>query len=258
MKKEYFPEVYEEQEHFDSSVEERFVKRVSSLRKDWNIIREPTILKAGPSAMIPDFSLERRGKKLYIEIVGFWTPEYLVKKIEKVNALHEEILLCVSKELQCTRKDFRKKNVDIIFYDKDVPLKPILDRIRKIESEQLREEKEKISRIVLDLKEDITQLDSIAREHDVGVEAVREMLRGNNTGVVVQDIFVKNAVITEIREKLEGLEDMRLSSVKEILNEYHLDEAVLKKVGYEVAWTTLDLESAVVRKVHVDDGNQSW
>ena len=91
-----------------------------------------------------------------------------------------------------------------------------------------------------------------------GVEAVREMLRGNKTGVVVQDTFVKNAVITEIGEKLEGLEDMRLSSVKDVLNEYHLDETVLKHVGYEVAWTTLDMESAVVRKIHVDDGTQSW
>ncbi|KYK35187.1 MAG: hypothetical protein AYK18_13265, partial [Theionarchaea archaeon DG-70] len=120
-KQEFFPDIPTATESFDSAVEENFLKRFQAVRKDWTITREPTVLKAGPSAMIPDFSLERRGKKCYIEIVGFWTPEYLKKKTEKVKTLQKEIILCVNKELQCTKKDFQKKGVDIIFYDKTVP-----------------------------------------------------------------------------------------------------------------------------------------
>lgn len=248
-KKEFFPEVEEHTEHFDSAVEEDFVKRFSSLRKDWEIKREPTILKAGPSAMIPDFSLERRGEKCYIEIVGFWTPEYLKKKTEKVTSLNEEILLCVNKELQCTRKDFKTKNVDIIFYDKRVPMRPILDRIRKIESEQTKKEKEKLQSIHIELNGDVVSLQDIAEAHNVGIEAVQEILKKSEQGAVLKGTFVKNSVLEEVKIALEDLEDMRLSSVKKVLEGYGLNETVLKRLGFEVQWNTLDMEHATVKKV---------
>lgn len=247
-KKEFFPEVLEDTEQFDSTVEEHFVKRFSSLRKDWEIKREPTILKAGPSVMIPDFSLERRGKRCYVEIVGFWTPEYIEKKIKKIQNLNQKILLCVNKELQCTKRDF-KENADVILYDKEVPMKPVLERIRKIELEQLQEEKGKLSLTDIELTEDVTLLRNIAQVHNVGVETAKEILQTSDTGVVVGDTFVKNSVLEEIQKRLENLEDMRLSSVKNVLDEYGLNETVLRRVGYDIEWKSLDAENAVVRKV---------
>ena len=248
-KKEFFPDVTDvQEEHFDSAVEKNFLRRFSSIRKDWIIKREPTVLKAGPSAMIPDFSLERRGKKCYIEIVGFWTPEYLEKKSEKVKALNEEIILCVSKELQCTKRDFQKKGVDVIFYHKEVPLKPILERIRKMEKEQVIKEKEELSRTEILLEGDIVSLKDVATQHNVGVESVKKALEEDETGVVIKDVFVKNAVLHKIQKDLETLEDMRLSAVKKVLSEYNLDETVLRKVGFEIEWKTLDLEDAYVKK----------
>ena len=248
-KKELFPDVInEKEEHFDSTVEENFVKRFSSVRKDWVIKREPTVLKAGPSVMIPDFSLERRGKRCYIEIVGFWTPEYLKKKTEKVKALNQEIILCVSKELQCTKRDFQKKGIDVIFYDKEVPLKPVLERIRKMESEQVEEEKKELSNVEITLTGDIVSLEDVAQMYHVGLDSVKKALEENEEGVVVGDKFVKNFVLEEIEKRLEGLEDMRLSSVKNVLHEYNLDEKVLRKVGFDIEWKTLDAKNAVVRK----------
>jgi len=250
-KKEFFPEIVEtDQEHFDSTVEENFLRRFTSLRKDWEIKREPTILKAGPSVMIPDFSVERRGKKLYIEIVGFWTPEYLEKKTEKINNLQEDIILFVNKELQCTKKTFQKENVDVIFYDKDIPMRPILDRIRRIESKQLQEEKKNLPQIDIESKGDIVSLEDVAREYNVGVEAVTEAVKCSDTGVVVKTMFVKNTILQEIEEKLDQLEDMQLSTVKKVLDEYGLNEAVLGKIGYEIEWKTLDLKNALVKKVN--------
>jgi len=246
-KKEFFPDVLEDTEQFDSAVEEHFVKRFSSLRKDWEIKREPTILKAGLSVMIPDFSLERRGKRCYVEIVGFWTPEYIEKKIKKIQNLNQKILLCVNKELQCTRRDF-KENADVILYDKEVPMKPVLERIRKIELEQLQEEKGKLSLTDIELTEDVTLLRNIAQVHNVGVETAKEILQTSDTGIVVGDTFVKNSVLEEIQKRLENLEDMRLSSVKKVLDEYSLNEDVLGKLGYDIEWKSLDAENAVVKR----------
>lgn len=249
-KKGFFPDVIPEQpEQFDSAVEEDFVKRFSSLRKDWEIKREPTILKTGPSVMIPDFSLERRGKTCYIEIIGFWTPEYLEKKIEKVKMLNEEITLCVNKELQCTKKDFQKENVDIIFYDKKVSMKPILEKIRKIESEQLQKEQEELSKSTLELHQEVTSLTDIAQMYNVGVETVKTVLETSKTGAVIGDAFVKYTVLQKIQKELETLEDMHFTTVKKVLDTYGLNETVLKKVGYEIEWKTLDIKNALVRKI---------
>ncbi|RQD80405.1 DUF790 family protein, partial [Methanosalsum natronophilum] len=67
-------------ESFDSAIEKEF----SLLNfNDWNVRRESEVLKAGQYAFIPDFSLEKNDKKVYVEIIGFWTPEYLKKKIQK-------------------------------------------------------------------------------------------------------------------------------------------------------------------------------
>ncbi len=250
-KKELFPDRPEsDSEPFDSTVEENFLKRFSSLRKDWEIKREPTILKAGPWAMIPDFSLERRGKKVYVEIVGFWTPDYLEKKMEKIKALNEEIILCVSKELLCTQKEFHK-NVDVIFYDKEVPMKPILEKIRKIELQQLKEEKEKLSKTEIELDKDIIPLEDMAKIRNVGVEAIREILENSEVGVVIGDTFVKKGVLEEVRKKIEELKDMRLSVVKKVLEYYGLNETALRKVGFDIEWKTLDVESAIVKKVNL-------
>jgi fatty acid/phospholipid biosynthesis enzyme len=83
----------------------------------------------------------------------------------------------------------------------------------------------------------------------VGVDAVKEALKKVDSGVVVGDTFVKNIILKDIEDKLENLDNMQLSSVRTILNEYGLTEAVLGKVGFEIEWKTLDVRNATVRKV---------
>lgn len=246
-KKEYFPDAPQMKEQFDSAVEENFEKRFSSLRKDWNIQREPTVLQTKASVLIPDFSLERRGKTWYIEIVGFWTPEYIEKKIKKIKNLNQEITLCVNKNLQCTKRDFQKNTVDVIFYDKCVPMKPILEKVRKIEHKQLMEEKQKLTNIDIPLN-GVVSLHEIAEKYAVGVKTIKEILKEHKTGVIVKNTFVDNAVLQECAKKIETLEDKRLSSVKQVLDEYDLDESVLGQLGFSVEWKTLDMKNALVKK----------
>ena len=54
----------------------------------WNLVREPDplILSSG-KAFIPDFVFEKYGVKVYLEIVGFWTEDYLKRKLEKIKDL---------------------------------------------------------------------------------------------------------------------------------------------------------------------------
>ncbi|GAH79525.1 unnamed protein product, partial [marine sediment metagenome] len=71
----------EKEIEFDSEVEEKFYKDLTLYASDWEIRREPTFIKAGNYVIIPDFGFYKDGITIFLEVVGFWTPEYIQKKI---------------------------------------------------------------------------------------------------------------------------------------------------------------------------------
>ena len=71
--------------YFDSSVEEKFAVRFEHLANRWKIKREPDPLIVGNGvAFIPDFLFEKYGRKVYLEIVGFWTKDTSKKNSKKL------------------------------------------------------------------------------------------------------------------------------------------------------------------------------
>ena len=87
------------QDEFDSSVEEGFAKRWGTeKRRGWAMKRGGVILHRRQTAFLPDFLFQHEdGRKVMLEIVGFWTPEYLQGKFEKLKLFQDEpIVLAVS------------------------------------------------------------------------------------------------------------------------------------------------------------------
>ncbi len=77
---------------FDSSIEQlfsaAFVSLASSQGVDgWRLEREPEPLLLASSIFIPDFALTRGQRRIYVEILGFWTPAYRERKIQKLQQL---------------------------------------------------------------------------------------------------------------------------------------------------------------------------
>ena len=58
--------------------------------------------------MIPDFAIEHPdGRRAILEIVGFWTPEYLASKLAKIRHVDaDNFVLAVSERLDCADEDF--------------------------------------------------------------------------------------------------------------------------------------------------------
>lgn len=77
---------------FDSTAEEEFYKNVSRICV---VEREPEALVVGNKVLIPDFKIG----DLYVEIVGFWTPEYIARKYEKLAAAKVPLLVLVDERL---------------------------------------------------------------------------------------------------------------------------------------------------------------
>lgn len=93
---------------YDSRLEERFARDFARAAPDWDLIREPRPVKAGRSLVFPDFELRHRpsGRSRLLEIVGFWTPEYLAQKLARYRlAGLLDLILCVDAERACEEAD---------------------------------------------------------------------------------------------------------------------------------------------------------
>jgi predicted nuclease of restriction endonuclease-like RecB superfamily len=72
---------------FDSRVEERFYNIMKSVTS-YRIEREADPIMVGDTLIVPDYAFERPdGVRYYLEIIGYWRPEYTLKKRAKLQEL---------------------------------------------------------------------------------------------------------------------------------------------------------------------------
>jgi len=129
-----FPDIiHDDQIEFDSQVEEEFYRRLKTLT-GLSITREPGLVKAGNYAYIPDFAIERNGKKIYIEIAGFWTKDYLERKLKKITELKIPIILIIREDLGVDKLKIEgKSNLNIVIMKKGkIPYGEVLRKIKLI------------------------------------------------------------------------------------------------------------------------------
>lgn len=268
-----------ETEAYDSSIEKMFG---SLSLGSWKIKREPTILKAGKYAFVPDFVLQRDGMKVYLEIVGFWTSEYLKKKVEKLKEVEEPLILLIDRKLKCSEKDFPAH--EVIFFDRKIPANEIMQVLRKYEGQKLSEDLEKTREIEIPLSGELISLEKTAAEKGIMLDALKEVIAGR---------LAKNCEHTEFRKDEGSLKSKRpeeggktenpwnyillgnylvhrnllgrislelekpgaletYADARRIFEGFGLDSSlyypVLEQLGYKVVWTGLNEEDARVKK----------
>lgn len=88
---------------FDSQVEARFFRDLKRVGGPWQVLREAAPVQLGRRLVCPDFTLvdAHRARVVPVEIVGYWTPEYLADKLRVLAALppRRPWLLCVDESL---------------------------------------------------------------------------------------------------------------------------------------------------------------
>ena len=95
----------EEPKTFDSKLEERFARDLKRAAPDWDLLREPEPVPAGGTLIFPDFLLCHRlcpQRRFFIEILGFWSADYLARKLALLReaGLHN-LILCVDEARLC-------------------------------------------------------------------------------------------------------------------------------------------------------------
>ena len=95
---------------YDSLLEERFAREFRRLAPSWDVIREPEPITAGTTLIFPDFALQHRSnpaRRWLVEIMGFWTPEYVVRKLALYRSARlSNLILCIDEDRNCADADF--------------------------------------------------------------------------------------------------------------------------------------------------------
>lgn len=81
---------------WERSLAGEFREKIGEEREGWTLRREATPVIVGGEVFLPDFTLRHAdGREALVEIVGYWTPEYLTAKLRKVAAAGLENLVLV-------------------------------------------------------------------------------------------------------------------------------------------------------------------
>ena len=94
---------------YDSRLEERFAREFRKLAPEWDVVREPEPISAAGTQIFPDFALLHRAnpsRRWLLEIVGYWTPEYVARKLARYRSARlANLILCIDEERNCAAAD---------------------------------------------------------------------------------------------------------------------------------------------------------
>ena len=84
---------------FDSDVERTaYTYIIEALPSNCVVMRESDIIKIGKRIFIPDFTIMCGNRKIYVEVIGFWSKEYIRRKrgkLEELEKIGEKNLLLI-------------------------------------------------------------------------------------------------------------------------------------------------------------------
>ncbi|MBT3218145.1 MAG: DUF790 family protein [Proteobacteria bacterium] len=88
---------------YDSKLEARFARDFARQFPDWVLVREPLPLEVDGTLVFPDFELSHRtdNQRFLVEIVGFWTADYLTQKVGRLSRAGRSDIVLVVDEARC-------------------------------------------------------------------------------------------------------------------------------------------------------------
>src|ERR687891_1932518 len=263
--------------NIDSAVEEKFAKRFEQAETDWRQIREPDpLVLSNGGAFIPDFMFEKYNKKIYLEIVGFWTKEYLERKLQKladifisadsrkkrnnnINYKTDLLFIALNEDFACSKSSFSSivPKEQLIFYKNDtVPVKPILDYLKSVDREMI-ERKVNDPHLKIELGKDdnnneVISINDIAQKYCIPAEVARRIsLRDNREKYIEAEMYlIPKSKAHKLESLLAGtsrfIDACSILSKEGIPESCHAD--LIVKLGYEVSWQSIDASTAVIAK----------
>ncbi|MGA2309878.1 MAG: DUF790 family protein [Candidatus Bathyarchaeia archaeon] len=244
---------------YDSAVEQDFAEQFQGLKTGWQLKREPEPVPAGKQVIIPDFSLEKESVKVYMEIVGFWTLEYLLRKMEKLKKVEANMLVAVNENLACEKLANLEKNaqLNIIYYHDKIPLAPVLRYLEGAFQTVQTRQTGLLKSLSVIFTEPFVNYEEFAARIGVSTEAVKEALteKPPEGYTAMSDGLVRRDKLEQIRRKIEEqlgpTGRLPLPDAIRIIESEGVADATksLEALGYKINWHGINAEEAEVAKL---------
>ncbi len=107
-----------DQPEYENPVHEKLVKAWEKSSVDWKLKKNKEVIDLGKTAFIPDYVLiSPDKKKIYLDVLGFWTPKSLQKRLEEFRAAnYKKFILAAWQDLRGTREEPTFDSENIVFF----------------------------------------------------------------------------------------------------------------------------------------------
>ena len=275
-------------DYFDSNVEKKFATRFLQSISDWKLTREPDplVLQNG-KALIPDFVFEKYDRKIYLEIIGFWTKEYLLRKVQKLKAITDiansnqrnkiDLLIAINRDVYAsTSSDLAETRAwhslissitdkRLVVYDnQNIPLKPILDYLRYIDQEHAKDlEANGCTHILsklfqpMNTPSDVISIAALAKTWNIELDILLKIIQSQahnkdriGNYVIVDKYLISDTKLEKVKDLIDNMDS--LSEVNSILGDNDIPEScllgIMSKLGFDIIWHGMDYSRACLKK----------
>jgi predicted nuclease of restriction endonuclease-like RecB superfamily len=230
---------------YDSGVEAEFAARFQGLDLDWVLSREPEPLATGHRVMIPDFAFDYAPGgdpsagpefRVFFEVMGFWTPEYVRKKLGQLADVEAVEMVVAVDESLGVGEDVAATDAAVVPYSGSVRVKDVVDVLREYETDLVADAAASLP-AELAPDDDVVTLEAVADRHGVSEDALEDVSFPEHDRV--GRTLVRPAVLDDAAADLAS--GMAYADAEAVLDEHDIDDAsaALSTLGYRVEWTGL-------------------
>ena len=124
---------FDEPEYKNPDIE-KLRKNWEKFSTEWKLKENRKVIDLGKTAFIPELVLvSPDGEKIYLDILGFWTPKSLQKYLEEFKAANfTKFIIAASHELRGSREEPLWENENTIFYKTKIEPRIVVETAEKL------------------------------------------------------------------------------------------------------------------------------
>jgi predicted nuclease of restriction endonuclease-like RecB superfamily len=120
---------------YENPLVEKLVTSWASLDNEWTLAPSTEVIGLGETAFVPDFVVRHpEGKRIYMEVLGFWTPEYLDKRLSEFERTgFKDFIIAAWDELRGSREPSSTRHPNVVIFKRSLDpaaVRSVLERLK--------------------------------------------------------------------------------------------------------------------------------
>ncbi len=113
---------------------EKLLKNWDKSANEWQLKENRQVIDLGKTAFVPDLVLiSPRNVKIYLDVLGFWTPKSLQKRLAEFEAAnYKNFIIAASQELRGSREEPLWTSENVVFYKTKIEPRSLIETAEEL------------------------------------------------------------------------------------------------------------------------------